>query len=144
MKVSFADVMIPTTGALGLGVIKGGKLGPLGESIDKKAGGALKRAIKASERFDGDKGQTIEVMAPGGTKLSRIVLIGLGKPEDFDQKAAESVGGTFARRIGGTGETKAALAIDAAKATKVDGFKLAARAGYGARDRKSTRLNSSH
>ncbi len=132
MKVSFADVMIPNTGALGLGVLKGGKLGPLGESIDKKSGGALKRAIKAAGRFAGDKGETIEVMAPAGTKLSRIVLIGVGKPEDFDQKAAEAMGGTFARRIGGTGEVRAALAIDA-KATKVEAFKLAARAGYGAR-----------
>ena len=133
MKVSFADATIPTTGALGLGVIKGGKLGPLGDAIDKKGGGVLRRAIKASERFEGDKGQTVEVLAPAGTRLSRIVLIGLGKAEELDQKAAEAIGGNFARRIGSTGETKASLALDVAKATKVDVVKLAARAGFGAR-----------
>ncbi|MBM3507274.1 MAG: leucyl aminopeptidase [Alphaproteobacteria bacterium] len=137
MKVSFAGTAIPSQGALALGVAKGGKsgprLGPLAESLDKKSKGALKRAIKAAERFSGDKGQSVEILAPAGTRLSRLFLLGIGKAEDFDARAAESLGGSLARRVSATGESRAAIALDAAKATKIDEVEASARIGFGAR-----------
>ena len=133
MKVSFGTAAIPAQGALALGVGKGGKLGPLGASLDKKSKGALKRAVNASERFEGDKGQTLEVLAPAGTRLSRIVLVGLGKLDEFDARAAENLGGSIAKRISATGDTKAAIALDAPKANKIEEADAAARIAFGAR-----------
>ena len=137
MKVSFAGTTIPSEGALALGVAKGGKLGatlgPLGSSVDKKSKGAVRRAIKAAGRFEGDKGQSVEILAPTGTRLSRLILVGLGKPEDFDTRAAEVLGANVARRVSATGDTKVAIALDATKGFKIDEDKLSARVGFGAR-----------
>jgi leucyl aminopeptidase len=137
MKVSFASA-IPSQGALAIGVAKGGKqgpvLGPVGNSLDKKSRGAVRRAIKAAERFEGDKGQSIEILAPAGTRLSRLIVVGLGMAAEFDGRAAESMGGTVARRVSATGETRAAIALDAPKGmTKIDETEAAARIAFGAR-----------
>ena len=133
MKVSFAGTALPTAGALALGVIQGGKLGPIGASLDAKSSGALRRAIRASVRFKGEKGQVLEILAPAGTKLSRVLLIGLGKAEEFDARAAEAMGGTLAKRVSATGDSQASVAVDAAKETKVGETEASARIGYGAR-----------
>ena len=39
--------------------------------LDKKTGGALKRAIRSS-RFKGEMGQSLNIMAPSGVRLDRI------------------------------------------------------------------------
>ena len=54
-----------------------------GSEADKASGGALTRALKVS-RFTGKSGQVLEVLAPAGIKASRILLVGLGKPDDCD------------------------------------------------------------
>ncbi len=136
MKVSFGTTAVPPQGALAIGVAKGGKLGPLGESLDKKSKGAIKRAIKASERFEGDNGQSLEILAPGGTRLTRLLLLGVGKPEELDERAAENLGGSVAKRVSGTGDTKAAIALDVSfgkKGGKIDEVEAAARIAFGAR-----------
>ncbi len=133
MKVSFAGTTIPSDGALALGVAKGGKLGALAASVDKKSKGGVRRAIKAASRFEGDKGQSLEILAPSGTRLSRLILVGLGKPEDFDTRAAEVLGANVARRVSATGDTKVAIALDVTKGFKIDEDKLSARIAFGAR-----------
>ena len=70
---------------------KGAALLPAAVRLDKASGGALTRALKFS-RFTGKAGQFLEVLAPSGLKASRILLVGLGKPESLDEKGLETVG----------------------------------------------------
>ena len=77
--VAFANLKMPQKGTLLLAVKKGRDLGALGRDLDKKTGGALTRAMKIS-KFEGGAGSTMEMLAPAGTDLDRVVLIGLGDP----------------------------------------------------------------
>lgn len=131
MKVTFAALGVPASGALAVGVLTGGKLTPSASRLDKKTHGALRRAIRSAPRFGGEKGQVLEVPAPVGSRLSRVVLAGLGKPEEMDVLAYEALGGTLARRFAG-GDHSGAVAVDVVNSTKVDASEAAARVGYGA------------
>ena len=62
--------------------VSDGKLSASAAKLDKKTGGALTRAVRGS-RFEGKKGQTLNVIAPAGTRLDRVMLVGLGKAKDM-------------------------------------------------------------
>ena len=65
MKVSFAAVTLPKSGALAVPVQEGRKLLPTAAQLDKKTGGALSRAMSGS-RFEGKSGELLEILVPAG------------------------------------------------------------------------------
>jgi leucyl aminopeptidase len=77
--------------AIATPVFDGQGLTPSGEALDEATGGALSRAL-ASGRFNGAKGQSLEVVAPAGVHAARIVMVGCGPREGFDAAAAEHFG----------------------------------------------------
>ena len=77
MKIAFSGPGSAVMGALVVGVLEGGKLTPSACALDKKTEGALKRAIK-SGAFKGKAGQSLSLLSPGGTKLDRVLAVGLG------------------------------------------------------------------
>jgi len=105
---------------------------PAAARLDKASGGALSRALKFS-RFAGKTGQMVEVLAPAGLAVSRILLIGLGKAESLDEKGLEILGAQIAGRLYGAGEVQAALEIDVPKGAKVKKAELAAHLAFGAK-----------
>ncbi len=131
MKISFASLTLPETGALAAPVAKGRKLLASAAALDKATGGALKRAMAAS-RFKGEKDQLLEVLAPPKVKNSRIVLLGVGEAKDLGPLDAEKLGGALLSHLNGVGETHGALALDAAGGGKGETAGLAAHAAYGA------------
>ncbi|MDH3594861.1 MAG: leucyl aminopeptidase [Rhodospirillales bacterium] len=131
MKISFASLTLPETGALAVTVAKGRKLLASAAALDKATGGALKRAMAAS-RFKGDKDQLLEVLAPPKVKNSRIVLLGVGEAKDLGPLDAEKLGGALLSHLNGVGEIHSALALDAAGGGKGETAALAAHAAYGA------------
>ena len=50
--------------------------------------GAAGQAAAAS-RFTGQKGQTLDILAPSGTDAARLVLVGAGKADAYDAMGAE-------------------------------------------------------
>ena len=132
MKIAFAEPSVPNEGALVVGVLDGGVLTPSAASLDERLGGALKRALAAS-RFTGKARQTLDIVAPAGLELARVTLVGLGKPEDLDARAAEDLGGAAYGHLGGSGLAAAAVAVDAVEGAKLGAAELAARIGLGAR-----------
>ncbi len=131
MKIGFSAPAMPRAGAIVAGVLEGGELSPMAERLDKATSGALSRAIGAS-RFDGKKNQTLTVIAPAGAKASRIVLLGLGRGDGFDELAAQAAGGTVVATLAQTGDKAAAVAIDAVKGSKLSASEAAAHVAYGA------------
>lgn len=131
MDISFSTPGAIGPGALVVGVLDGGVLTEAAERADKAAGGAIKRALSVS-RFKGQGGQSLDIVAPAGVKASRIVLAGLGKPENFDGAAAERLAATTLGRLLASGEETVTLAIDAPKKGKVGAADVASHLALGA------------
>jgi leucyl aminopeptidase len=91
MKISFAKISIPAQGALVLTVGDGARLTGTALAVDRKTKGAISRAAAAAT-FTGKREKTLTVPAPAGTKLKKIVLLGLGDAKVLDTKAAEKLG----------------------------------------------------
>ena len=135
MQISFvasADVTAKDGGALVVAAAESPALLPAAVRLDRASGGALTRAMKFS-RFTGKNGQFLEVLAPSGIKASRLVLVGLGKPESLDVKGLETLGAQIVGRLFTAGESAASLEIDAPKGSKVKKAELAAHLAFGAR-----------
>jgi len=132
MKISFAQPGVPGTGIAVVSATSGGKLSASAEKLDKKTEGAIKRAIRAS-RFKGDKGQSLNIMAPAGTRLDRIMLVGLGKASDITDLDMQRLGGRIyadtRRGVKGT----VTVAVDAVSDSKLSAAEIAAQMAYGSK-----------
>ena len=89
MQISFVAPSNIAAGAWVVGATDGSVLLPAAVRADKASGGALTRALKSSS-FTGKAGQMLEVLAPAGLAASRLLLVGLGKPESVDEKGLET------------------------------------------------------
>ncbi len=63
-------------------------LSPAAQAADAASGGAIQRALSAG-RFKGSKSQTLDILAPGGLKAARLLVVGAGKQAEFDLLAIE-------------------------------------------------------
>jgi leucyl aminopeptidase len=109
MKISFAELALPKTGAVVLGVGEGNKLGATGRELDKASGGAISRALKVSS-FEGKAKQMLEIVAPAGIPNSRILLAGLG--DKMGAREQCDLGGRILARLNQSGEDKATVIVD--------------------------------
>jgi len=131
MKISFAAPAAAKSGAVAGLVTEGGTLGSSLAELDGKLDGALTRAIEAS-RFDGKKGEMLELVAPAGTPASRVIMVGLGKPEDAKPLDFERVGGDLTAKLNAVGEKEAQIVVDAIADLSVEPAEAAARVAFGA------------
>ncbi|MBL8538494.1 MAG: leucyl aminopeptidase [Hyphomonadaceae bacterium] len=91
---------------------EGGQLLPAAQALDAATGGRIAKAMKAV-RFTGGLGSAIDVLAPEGVEFSRILVIGVGKPESADSMAVERWAGHAVRRTITSGAEKLVLQPDA-------------------------------
>jgi leucyl aminopeptidase len=119
--IAFVKPALPRHGALVLLVPEAGEAGELHAAAVAATEGRLPKALEAAG-FKGRKGQTAVLWAPGGG-LSKIVAIGLGKPEEATAEALEAAGGSTWPLVSAERE-----AVVAAEALTPD---LAARFGSG-------------
>ncbi len=131
MKVTFSSPADSKQGAIVVAVAEGRKLLPPAAALDKRTGGTLSRAMKAS-RFSGKKGQTLDIVAPQGLDNSRVVLAGLGKPDEVTTRDLEDLGGALSVLLNGAGETTAALNLGTGAGDKTGAAENAARSAFGA------------
>lgn len=131
MKVVFAQPGLPKSGCLAVGVLDSGILTPSAKDVDAATGGAVSRAIAAS-RFTGKADQTLDIVAPAGLGVDRVILVGLGKADAVDARRAESFGAAaLVAAEKGTG-SELALAIDVLAESKLSAPMFAAHAALGA------------
>jgi leucyl aminopeptidase len=109
MKISFAEPALPTKGAVVVLVEAGKKLSPAAKDLDKQTKGAIKRAIVAS-RFEGKKGQSLEIVAPAGGGLDRILLAGTGK--EFGELEQQALGGNVVGKLKNSGSLEVTIIVD--------------------------------
>lgn len=130
MNISFASPSVPSSGALVVGVLEGGKLTPAATKLNKQTDGAIERAIGASS-FSGKKGEFLDIVAPTNLDNSRILLVGLGGSGKVTEKDMEDIGGSMAAQLLRCGEEKAAVFVDKPRGGKT-AAERAAHAGFGA------------
>ena len=132
MQLSFVAPSAVNSGVWVVAAADGPNLLPAAERADKASGGAIGRALAVS-RFAGKPGQVLEILAPAGIKASRLLVVGLGKPEGFDENGAEAAAAAAMGRLSGTTEAQIAFEIDTPKGSKVRGAKFAAHLALGAK-----------
>ncbi|MGH6829293.1 MAG: leucyl aminopeptidase [Rhizomicrobium sp.] len=132
MQVSFSRTLpAAEAGSWVVAALEGGKLSQAADRADRASAGALGRALKFS-RFTGKAGQMLEIAAPPGLARSRILVVGLGKPETLDAKALDRIGAQIAARLEGAGESQAGFEIEIPKSAKVKPADAAAHLAFGA------------
>ncbi len=132
MKIVFSGPGLPATGVAVVGALEGGKLLPSAAKLDKKLGGAIKRAIKTS-RFNGKDGQSLTVMSPGGSRLDSVLVAGAGKPGHADALSMQKLGGLIYGALGNSGSKVATVLIDSLEKAKISPAEMAVAVAEGAR-----------
>ncbi len=131
MQINFVKSEIPDEGSLAIGTTESEDLGGHLEQLDKKTKGSVARALKTA-RFTGAKGQVVEILAPGGLDLDRLLVVGLGKADDFKVETAETLGSSAVARLLTSGEKTVTLLLQLPKGSTVDEAEAAARVAQGA------------
>jgi leucyl aminopeptidase len=86
------------------------------EGVDKAAGGAINRVLAAGD-FTGKKDDTA-VLYPSGP-AARVLLVGLGKPDEIDRTAIRRAASVAAKRARSLGVTRAAFHLPSEARGKV-------------------------
>ncbi|MDX9859722.1 MAG: leucyl aminopeptidase [Rhodospirillales bacterium] len=133
MKISFAKPALPESGVVVVSVLEGGRLTSSAEALDRQLKGAIGRAVKASPRFKGKMEQSLSLLAPAGSKLDYVMVIGLGKADEIDAMRMQAVGGQIYAELGGRGHAAVDVAIDAVEGCALSPADMAAEAAFGAR-----------
>jgi leucyl aminopeptidase len=141
LKIAFATDTIPGQNALILTVADKKQLGEQGSKLNRKLGGAIVRAMEASH-FTGAKDTTLTILAPSKTRLTRLVLVGIGDIAKADSSAFTHIGGAAVAALTGR-DGSAVLLIDQHKGLALAAGVAAAQAALGARLR-SYRFDKYH
>jgi leucyl aminopeptidase len=132
MKISFAEFAVPQSGALVVGAWEGRALTGSARRFDEETGGAVSRAVAASPRFHGKKNELVAIIGPPNVPLSRIVVAGLGKPDEVDPRLLQDLGGTLVAHLNGAGEKEATFALDLGDGAPLKPADVAANLAFGA------------
>lgn len=139
LEIKFSKVNLKKVDALALCALEGGALTSTAAEVDRKTGGMLTRAIRAS-RFKGEKAQILELLAPANVSATRVVLLGLGKPQDITQTTLQGAGGTLVAKLMFSGEKSVSMVADPVEGAKLEAALMASNAALGA-DLRSYRFD---
>ncbi|WP_192256458.1 leucyl aminopeptidase [Mesorhizobium silamurunense] len=95
-SIAFAKFAAPKKGSVFVLAAEGGGLGDAAKACDPA--GALARAFPVAD-FSGKFASTVEVLAPEGTSVDRLVAIGAGKVASLDDYAWLRLGGAVATAL---------------------------------------------
>ena len=132
MKIVFSEPGPAATGALVVGVLEGLKLTPSAEAVDRKTSRAITRAIKASN-FKGKAGESLAVLAPAGTRLDRVLVVGLGKAPDINERTMVKLGGQIYAALASSGSKAATVQVDPVEKSDLSPAAMAQAIAEGAR-----------
>lgn len=108
IELSLSTGDLPANETLVVGVAPPAKLGAIASGLDQESGGTLSEALEAQGSLK--HGKILDLVMPRGLKQSRIVLLGIGKPEGLKRLDREELGAGLARKLQGLGIRRAVLA----------------------------------
>jgi leucyl aminopeptidase len=92
LKLEFVSFSAPVRGVLIVFCEEGLKFGGAARKALAASGDLVTRAA-ASEKFKGKNGSTLDIVAPAGLDVSRLVIVGVGKPRDLKGSDFVKLGG---------------------------------------------------
>ena len=101
LKLEFAPFATPAKGVLVLFCEEGVKFGPAARRALAPTGDLVMRAA-AVDRFKGKSGSALDLVAPPGLDVSRLVVIGAGKARDLKAQDFVKLGGGAMGKIPAT------------------------------------------
>ncbi len=110
IKLGFAPLALPPKGVLIVFAGEGLKLGAATRRLLGRAEDMVRRAAR-TDGFTGKSGSALELVAPTGLKVARLIVVGVGKATDFQPQNYLKLGGAAAGRIPGSAR-EAAIALD--------------------------------
>jgi leucyl aminopeptidase len=110
LKIAFAEPKLPSVGTYAVAVSADRTLSPEALELDKKLGGALRRAMNAS-RFTGKRDETLAVLSPPDLGVQRVLLYGVGKAEELSDLRLQSVGAAILAHLNQAGEAEATVSV---------------------------------
>jgi leucyl aminopeptidase len=132
MKFVFAKPEAGAGGAIVVGIFEDRRLSPVAAALDRRSDGVITRALAAS-RFKGKPEETLQILAPGNVEASRILLVGLGKPEAIEALNWQNFGGRMTAFLNAEGERAAVVPIEGFDGAKLPPAEMAANIALGAR-----------
>jgi leucyl aminopeptidase len=112
MQIAFASPTSPATGTWVILAAGDGTLGPTGAELDRRAGGALTRALE--DWGDNPKrGESIELRYPQGLEVDRVILVSLGKSDEASRLDLERVGDSLGVKLKALRVRAASVAVEA-------------------------------
>ena len=98
LKLEFAPLGAPAKGVLVLFCEDGVKFGSAARRALAPTGDLVRRAA-AADRFKGKNASTLDLVAPPGLDLSRLVIVGVGKARDLKAQDFVKLGGIAMGKI---------------------------------------------
>jgi leucyl aminopeptidase len=98
LKLGFAPFSTPAKGVLVLFCEEGLKFGAAARKALDPTGDLITRAA-AADRFKGKNGSALNLVAPAGLDVSRLVIVGVGKPRDLEPRDFVKLGGIAVGKI---------------------------------------------
>jgi leucyl aminopeptidase len=131
LEITFAPLNKRSEAVTGLIVSEGPKMGSAASSFDETSKASLSKAAEAGE-FKGRNKQTIEIYAPTGLDIKRLVLIGCGKPSEKTQNDWVMLGGAALGSLTARKCETASLFVEVDDGTEETASEIAALVGQGA------------
>lgn len=132
MKFAFSEISIPKRGSLAVPLFADNSFSPMAKEVDDLTGGALSRAMETS-RFKGKKSDFLEILAPSGLDVSRVILFGLGDKDKVSRLDLENLGGTLVRRLNNAGARNVTVILDGLGDSGLKDSDAAASVAFGAK-----------
>ncbi len=98
LKLEFAPISTPPKGVLVLFCEEGLKLSPAARKILEPTGELVTRAATA-DRFKGKNGTVLDIVAPAGLEVARLMLVGVGKARDLAARDFVKLGGVVMGKL---------------------------------------------
>ena len=94
------------SGCVVVGVYERRKLSEAAQALDGATGGAITQAMRRGD-MDGRRDDTLLLHGLDGVLADRVLLVGLGRERDFDDKAFVRANGAAIKALRKTGATDA-------------------------------------
>ena len=100
IETTFSKTSLPKDGTYIVGIYEEEdiKINNILKKLNEKTDGSIAKAIN-SNKFNGKTNKVVEIIAPHNISANRIILLGLGKKEDFDKLKAQNVSGKIIKSI---------------------------------------------
>jgi leucyl aminopeptidase len=98
LKLEFAPITTPAKGVLIVFCEDGLKFGSAARKVLESTADVVTRAA-ATERFKGKNGAVLDILAPSGLDVSRLVVVGAGKTRDLKAQDFVKLGGVAMGRV---------------------------------------------